>query len=106
MNEVVHKHIFVVTVESVGTGEMLKLKYYKKIIPIPDLPIFQFPFKLNIIIQTTSSKQEMEAFDIILRTYVVAIVRNLGQMCSKKYIRQLAQALSKGTLIGVGCICR
>ena len=92
---------FAVTIASSDVHNIVTLKHYKSVEPIPLPSIFHSQYKLNAIIQSTS-ELEMKAFDTILQTYDASIIRNVGKLSSTKHIRQLALALKEGRLIGVG----
>jgi len=64
-------------------------------------PMFPCTPHLPLIVTDTSA-MEQEKFTQILHSLHPSIVRNMGKIHSILHLRQLAMALSHGTIIGVG----
>ena len=96
-----HSDYYAVTVDLDAHSGKLRLRHFKKIdCKVPPPPLTS-PYRLNILVDSTSLA-EMEKFTQIVSSYGPSIVRNIGQIKSKLHLRQLALALQNGSLIGVG----
>ena len=69
------------------------------IIYSPSIP--KSAYRLNPIVRTTSLP-EQDQFKAILQHLGPAHIRNIGLLHSTRYLREIASAIVKGTLLGVG----
>jgi len=100
--EEVEQDYFVVTVDECILSTLLKLKNSKAISPSEEVhEQLCSSFRLNAVVQDTSELESTQ-FRKLLDTYNKTMRRNIGRICSTRHIRQLANALVQGNLIGVG----
>jgi len=100
--EEVERDYYVITVEEYVSYEVLKLKHCKVIqASVEAQENLCSTFRLNAIVHDTS-EFESTKFREFLDTYDKTLRRNMGKIFSTYHIRQLANALARGDLIGVG----
>jgi len=95
------KDHFAVTVELDANSSRLRLHHFRQIHSIPRSIRVTSSFQINQVVCSTS-QEERKCFEQILQSYDESIVRNLGKIKSTLHLRQVATALSNGSLIGVG----